>query len=61
MNRNRDRNGEVTDVSSKLQEEPEGPTEQPSEDIILQINPASTKDEKKLNKDVNGTYICELK
>ena len=37
-------------ASDKLQEEPESSTEQLGEDIILQINPASTKDEKKLNK-----------
>lgn len=42
-------------ASNKLQEDPEPSTEQLSEDIILQINPASTKDEKKLNKDaLNG-------
>ena len=46
---------EEEEASNKLQEEPESSTEQLGEDIILQINPASTKDEKKLNKDiVNG-------
>ena len=46
---------EEEEASNKLQEEPESSTEQLGEDIVLQINPASTKDEKKLDKDiVNG-------
>lgn len=44
------------EASGKLQEELEESIEQPTEDIILQINPASTKNENKLNRDAaNGT------
>lgn len=46
---------EEEEASDKSQEGPESSTEQLGEDIILQINPASTKNEEKLNKNIaNG-------
>ena len=48
---------ETKDVSNDLQEEPGVSAEQPKEDIVLQINPASTKNDKKLNEDVNGIFM----
>ena len=44
------------EASNKLQEGPESSAEELGEDIIVHINPASTKDETKLNENVlNGT------
>ena len=48
---------ETEDVSNDLQEELGVSTEQPKEDIVLQINPASTKNDKKQNEDVNGIFM----
>ena len=46
---------EEEEVSRASNNFTESSTEQLGKDIVLQINPASTKDEKKLNKDiVNG-------